>query len=155
MRREKEQRQSHFRGDQWFQRKVDERTRAALKRREQVFAEEYRTAGRERLLEYVRGEAKRLGFSPDMGEIIGGNFIAFRLQSCWPQVIRAAGLAPNSRQPKLTRRQIYREEFARQAELFHQERAALKEQKRQANRERADLEAKGQYQGLEDSPFAR
>ena len=138
MSRGKEQRQSHFRGDQWFQRKVDERTRAALDERNAEFTRSHVSASREALLDYVRGEAARLGASPDMGEIIGGRYIAYRLRTSWPQVLQAAGLRLGRCQPELTPGRVYQRENQRQAERFRRERAEEKARKRSKKKTPAD-----------------
>ena len=66
------------------------------------------------LLDYVRGEAARLGMTPNAGEIIGGHFIAVRF-GCWKNVVTAAGLVPPKKQKPLPKRQIFKEELRCQA----------------------------------------
>lgn len=68
----------------------------------------------EELLDYVRGEAARLGMTPNAGEIIGGHFIAVRF-GCWKNVVTAAGLVPPKKQKPLPKRQIFKEELRCQA----------------------------------------
>ena len=112
----------HFKGDQWFRQKVIGRTKEELRRRSAQFAREHGGASDEQLLDYVRGEAARLGCTPNAGEIIGGGFISARFGG-WRNVVAAAGLAPPKRQKPVTSRQIFKDEFKRQAKLFSRERS--------------------------------
>ena len=86
----------YFTGDQKLSKKLIGRTKEALRQRNVQFAQTHGDASDEELLDYVRGEAARLGMTPNAGEIIGGHFIAVRF-GCW-------------------KRQIFKEEFRCQAE---------------------------------------
>ena len=77
-------------------------------------AQTHGDASDEELLDYVRGEAARLGMTPNAGEIIGGHFIAVRF-GCWKNVVTAAGLVPPKKQKPLPKRQIFKEELRCQA----------------------------------------
>lgn len=134
-------RRGRFAGDKWFQKIVENRTRAALNARHREFAESHQCSSDESLLAYVRGEAERLGCSPDVGEIIGGRYIAQRFHGSWQQVMNAAGLPYRSGSRKVTKCRVYEEDFARQAALFRRERAEAKEKRMAANRERSAVAA--------------
>ena len=83
----------YFTGDQKLSKKLIGRTKEALRQRNVQFAQTHGDASDEELLDYVRGEAARLGMTPNAGEIIGGHFIAVRF-GCWKNVVTAAGLVP-------------------------------------------------------------
>lgn len=127
-----------FRGDRWFNKRVEGRTKEALRRRETEFAQTHADASDEALLDYVRSEAARLGVTPNAGEIIGGKYISSRLGG-WNRVVAASGLKPPRKQKPIASRQIFKEEFQVQARLFKRERDGIKAQRR-AERE-AKLEA--------------
>ena len=82
----------YFTGDQKLSKKLIGRTKEALRQRNVQFAQTHGDASDEELLDYVRGEAARLGMTPNAGEIIGGHFIAVRF-GCWKNVVTAAGLS--------------------------------------------------------------
>ena len=105
----------HFIGNQQLSRKLIGRTKEALRQRNVQFAQAHGDASDEELLDYVRGEAARLGMTPNAGEIIGGHFIAVRF-GCWKNVVTAAGLVPPKKQKPTSKRQIFKEEFRCQAE---------------------------------------
>lgn len=126
-----------FRGDQWFNKKTEGRTKEALRKRNAEFAREHSGTSDEELLEYVREQAERLGFTPNAGEIIGGEYISSRFGG-WNSVVALAGLRAPKGQPPITKRQIYKEEFKRQARLFKKEREAQKEALRAERRARND-----------------
>lgn len=87
----------YFTGDQKLSKKLIGRTKEALRQRNVQFAQTHGDASDEELLDYVRGEAARLGMTPNAGEIIGGHFIAVRF-GCWKNVVTAAGLVPPKKQ---------------------------------------------------------
>lgn len=132
----KKKKQPYFRGDEWFNRKVGMRTREALDRQNAQFAVDHGTDSEESLLTYVRQAAKCLGHTPNAGELIGGAYIAARLGG-WEKVVAAAGLREPGMQPVLTNRQIYKEEFRRQARLFQQERRVQKAERLRARQARS------------------
>ena len=80
----------YFQGDQWFNKKVEGRTREALAQRNGAFAREHKAGSKEALLDYVRSEAARLWFTPNAVEIIGGTYIASRFGG-WYQAARPGG----------------------------------------------------------------
>ena len=88
----------YFTGDQKLSKKLIGRTKEALRQRNVQFAQTHGDASDEELLDYVRGEAARLGMTPNAGEIIGGHFIAVRF-GCWKNVVTAAGSRRRSRSP--------------------------------------------------------
>lgn len=105
----------YFTGDQRFSKKLIGRTKEVLRQRNVQFAEAHGDASDEALLDYVRSEAARFGMTPNAGEIIGGHFIAVRFGG-WQNVITSAGLPPPKKQKPIPKRQIFKEEFCRQAE---------------------------------------
>ena len=96
----------YFTGDQKLSKKLIGRTKEALRQRNVQFAQTHGDASDEELLDYVRGEAARLGMTPNAGEIIGGHFIAVRF-GCWKNVVK--------KQKPLPKRQIFKEELRCQA----------------------------------------
>nr|WP_273693138.1 hypothetical protein [Flavonifractor plautii] len=104
----------YFTGDQKLSKKLIGRTKEALRQRNVQFAQTHGDASDEELLDYVRGEAARLGMTPNAGEIIGGHFIAVRF-GCWKNVVTAVGLVPPKKQKPLPKRQIFKEELRCQA----------------------------------------
>lgn len=126
---QKKHNKNYFRGDVWFNKKVDARTRAALQEKEAEFKQTHKYATDEQLLDYVRAFAEKHGCTPNHDEIIGGSFIARRWGD-WNAVVTAAGLPnPSGKSPILEKRDIYKQEFKRQALLFQQERREQKKQK--------------------------
>ena len=89
----------YFTGDQKLSKKLIGRTKEALRQRNVQFAQTHGDASDEELLDYVRGEAARLGMTPNAGEIIGGHFIAVRF-GCWKNVVGGgAGPAEEAEAP--------------------------------------------------------
>ena len=88
----------YFTGDQKLSKKLIGRTKEALRQRNVQFAQTHGDASDEELLDYVRGEAARLGMTPNAGEIIGGHFIAVRF-GCWKNVVTGAGPAEEAEAP--------------------------------------------------------
>ena len=82
----------YFTGDQKLSKKLIGRTKEALRQRNVQFAQTHGDASDEELLDYVRGEAARLGMTPNAGEII-----------------------PPKKQKPLPKRQIFKEELRCQA----------------------------------------
>lgn len=126
---QKKHKANYFRGDVWFDKKVDARTRAALQEKEAEFKQTHKYATDEQLLDYVRAFAEKHGYTPNCDEIIGGVFIARRWGD-WMAVVAAAGLPkPSGKSPIMKKRDIYKQEFKRQARLFKQERREKKKPK--------------------------
>lgn len=109
-----------FQGCRPFNRRVAGRTKEALRALDAQFAREHAGDSDEALLDYVRREAVRLGATPNAGEITGGPFLSKRFGG-WRNVVAAAGLPQPRRQKPIASRQIFREEFKRQMELYAQE----------------------------------
>ncbi len=116
---------NNFRGDIWFEKKVDERVRHALREQEIAFANAHRQDTDLQLLEYFQRWARILGHTPNMGEIIGGRLIERRFGT-WENVIKASNLPWPRKMPPLAERLIYKREYKKQAELFAKERATSK-----------------------------
>ena len=124
---------NYFRGDVWFDKKVDARTRAALQEKEAEFKHTHKNATDEQLLEYIRAFAEEHGYTPNPDEIIGGAFIAKRWGG-WMEALTVAGLPkPNGKSPILKKRDIYKQEFKRQTRLFKEERKNQKTAKQTSN----------------------
>ena len=134
--------QNYFRGDEWFQAKVNARVKASLEQQEKQFAEDHKHDTNEQLLQYLREFSVKLGRTPNPSEIIGGQFI-FRRFGGWDCAVDAAGLRRPGPKPQPTHRMIFKEEYKRQAALFQQERKDGKEARKQAHQEvsRIALEA--------------
>lgn len=128
--------QKYFKGDQWFHRKVEGRTREALKLLNAQFCKEHSSDSNEKLLEYVRHTARHYGHTPNPGELIGGSYIASRFHG-WQNAIEAAGLDQPRAQTKFNHCDLFKEEYKRQARLFKQERENAKEQTRKARQEKS------------------
>lgn len=116
-----------------FNRKVIGRTKEALRALNVQFAQEHAEDSDDMLLEYVRQEAVRFGFTPNAGEIIGGAYISSRFGG-WKHVIAAAGLPSPKRQRPITSRKIFQDEFERQTRLYARE---LREQEAGEHPEKA------------------
>ena len=134
---------NYFQGDIWFEKKVDQRTRSVLVEKQIAFAKEHKSDTDEELLDYLRQTAAKLGYTPNAGEIIGGEYIAARLGS-WNAAVQASGLKMPGKPREFKARPIYKEEFKRQAVLFKKERLAKKEEKKEMLQARKDL-AKVKY----------
>jgi len=106
--------------------KVDARTRAALQEKEAEFKQTHKYAADEQLLDYVRTFAEKHGYTPNCDEIIGGVFIARRWGNRMAVVAAAGPPKPCVKSPIMKKRDIYKQEFKRQARLFQQERRAQK-----------------------------
>lgn len=133
---------NYFKGDQWFQAKVNARVREALAQKEAQFEIDHNHDTDEELLEYVCAFAKKLGRTPNASEIIGGQYI-YRRFGRWENVVSRARLPVPWKAPAPTNRLIFKEEYKRQAALFQQERRDSKEERKKQNQEasRIALEA--------------
>ena len=116
-----------------FNRKVIGRTKEALRALNVQFAQEHAEDSNDMLLEYVRQEAVRFGFTPNAGEIIGGAYISSRFGG-WKHMIAAAGLPSPKRQRPITSRKIFQDEFERQTQLYARE---LRDQEAEEHPEKA------------------
>ena len=141
-----------FRGDQWFDKKVHARVTVALEQKHQRFIQDNKNTPDYLLLEYVRQCAKVLGHTPGSGEVIGGDYIAARFGN-WFCVIEAAGLHRPGKQPPLTKRFIYQQEYKLQAKQFKQEREEQKKAREKSKEIRAELVKEQQETRLEEDRF--
>lgn len=128
---------NYFHGDIWFEKQVDQRTRNALFEKQIAFTKEHKNDTDEQLSDYLRQTAAKLGYTPNAGEIIGGEYIAARFGS-WNTAVRVSGLKLPGKPRDFRARQIYKEEFKRQAVLFKKERMANKEEKKEALQKRKE-----------------
>lgn len=128
--------QKYFHGDKWFQRSIDERTRARLKQLNVQFSKEHASDSNEKLLEYVRDAALRYGHTPNPLELIGGSLIAARFHG-WQNVIATIGLKQPRVQPEFKHCELYKTEYKSQARLFRLEHKDAKEQRKKARQEKS------------------
>ena len=112
-----------------FQRQAERRTIDALKEKHRQFAVDHASDTNEKLLEYLRQCAKELDRSPNMDEVIGGRFIAYRFDG-WTKAVAAAGLPSPQRSPDLRRRKIFKDEYKIQILLLKQENKEKQQQKK-------------------------
>ena len=133
---------NRFRGDLWLEQQVDQRVKAALREKQEAFAQVHQEDTEEQLLDYVRQEAAKLRYTPNPGDLIGGPYIYKRFGS-WDRVVALCGLPKPGKMPPMKSRTIYKEEYKRQLELFRQERRAQQKTRSeavQARKEQAKLE---------------
>ena len=100
----------------------------ALEAQEQEFAERCVNDSDEQLIAYLRSCAQCLGHTPWRREIAGGELIEQRFGS-WEKAIQRANLPSPTTPDKLTAFARYQEETARQKEIYHQKKAAKRQQK--------------------------
>ena len=84
----------YFTGDQKLSKKLIGRTKEALRQRNVQFAQTHGDASDEELLDYVRGEAARLGMTPNAGH--GGGAGPAEEAEAPPQAADLQGGAPLS-----------------------------------------------------------
>ena len=133
---------NRFRGDLWLEQQVDQRVKAALREKQEAFAQVHQEDTEEQLLDYVRQEAAKLRYTPNPGDLIGGPYIYKRFGS-WDRVVALCGLPKPGKMPPMKSRTIYKEEYKRQLELFRQERKTeqkIRSEAVQARKEQAKLE---------------
>ena len=75
----------------WFQKQIDQRTRASLVILEEQFASEHTSDTNEQRLEYLRSCSRELGHTPNIREVIGGRYIVERFGS-WAAALVLADL---------------------------------------------------------------
>jgi len=98
-----------------------QRALEVLRQQENEFAEQHQNDSDEELLAYIREFAQRLKYTPNMCEIIGGEYISGRFNG-WNKAVRLAGLPePRSNPPKPFNRLIYLDELKRQRQLAEKE----------------------------------
>ena len=122
-----------------YERKLNQRVRASLEKKEDRFAREHQTDTNVQLLEYLRAFAKELGHTPTACEIIGGRFIEKRFGD-WNRAVQLAGLTWARKAPPMQQRMIYRKERAQQALVFKRERVATKEEREAVRKQKAEEE---------------
>ena len=109
-----------FNGNAWYLKTMHIRTRDALAARDARFERMHGDDRREQLLDFVRARAKELGCVPDLHEVTGAQMIIRRFGT-WTAVLRAAGLPEQKRSCTLTQSERYKAEYARQQELYREE----------------------------------
>ena len=109
-----------FDGSQWYLRIMDSRTRAALRQQDEEFIRQHADDTEEQLLAWVAYHADRLGHAPQMCEVPGAGMIGTRFGS-WRAALRRVGHPAPEGTPELRRSRRYREEYARQQELYRAE----------------------------------
>ena len=118
--------------DAWRERQVTKRLKTRLTAQTLEFMDRHGGDTDEQLREYVRRRAEALRRMPHPLEIRGGIYLSKRLGD-WARLAKALGLAPVS---QARGRKAYKLLREREAELFTQERKALKNEKRQRARQR-------------------
>lgn len=112
--------------DAWRDRQISKRLAAYLERREQDFIKAHGGDTDEQLREYVRQKAMYLHRMPHPLELPGSGYLKDRLGD-WNRLARELGYVPASKERG---RKAYKRLREREAELFAQERRAMKEAKR-------------------------
>lgn len=125
--------------DDLYERKLDQRVRTSLLKKEDRFAQDHQNDTDQQLLEYLNRFAGELGHTPNPCEIIGGRFIEKRFGD-WNRAVLLAGLTWARKAPPMQQRLIYRQEKARQALMFKRERVATKEDREAARQQKAEEE---------------
>ena len=75
----------------WYEKKLDQRVRTSLQKKEDRFAQEHKADTDEQLLHYLRCCAQHLGHTPVVREVEGGGYIAKRFIN-WPLALHLAQL---------------------------------------------------------------
>ena len=120
---------NRFDGQLWYEKKMDERTKAAMKEKEEAFIKEHANDSDSQLLAVIRNRARELGHSPRAVEVIGAGLICERFGS-WAAALTKAGLGFPTGAVKLRNSRLYHQEYIRQQELYRAERDARKERER-------------------------
>ena len=120
---------NRFDGQLWYEKKMNERTKAALEEKEEAFIKEHANDSDSQLLAVIRNRARELGHSPRAVEVIGAGLICERFGS-WAAALNKAGLGFPTGALRLKDSRLYRQEYARQQELYRAERDARKERER-------------------------
>ena len=113
----------------WFNRNVIKRTEAALKARDEAFAERNADTPLPQLARYLNRCAISLGHSPSPNEVDGGTFIEQRFGS-WAAALQMACLQPSTREMPLKRSARFQREKKLQEPLFYKESERKKQEKR-------------------------
>ena len=137
----------------WFNRNVIKRTEAALKARDEAFAERNADTPLPQLARYLNRCAISLGHSPSPNEVDGGTFIEQRFGS-WAAAMAAAKLPQPRSMRKLRDTARYKAEKVKQEPLFREERRQKRQRKleqseqrkkEQAIKKRAERAAKAEW----------
>ena len=128
-------RRNHYSREQDLRAKAEARTREAIRQQNALFAQAHKEEDDEQLLQYVRNLAKALERTPDVGEVIGGTYIAERFGG-WAKVLDAAELPASAVIPKLETSLVYKQEYKRQLKAIKQQLLQEKDQKREERRQK-------------------
>ena len=123
---------NHFDGQLWYENKMFERTKAALKEKEEEFIKEHANDSDDQLLAVIKARAGELGHPPRAVEVIGATLICERFGS-WGAALEAADLGFPTGASRLRDSQLYKREYARQQELYRMEWDARKEREKRKN----------------------
>ena len=129
-----------FNGSEWYNKTIEKRTLDALRAQDAETAAWYAAMSPEALLHVVRARAEELGHPPHMAEVAGAAAIA-EVFGNWRSVLRAAGCGWPEGSAVLARTRRYREEYARQQELYRAERAEKLRRRREKRQEREERRA--------------
>ena len=117
-----------FDGSIWYRREMDRRTRVVLKKQDEHAETLYMGEDVGALLDHVRARAMAIGHAPQMNEVPGSRAIAERLGG-WLKVLRRLGYKYPAGSARMDRTHRYREEYARQQEMYREEKR-IKEERR-------------------------
>lgn len=121
----------------WYEKKLDQRVRISLQKKEDRFAQEHKADTDEQLLDYLHRFAKELGHTPNACEIIGGRLIEKRFGD-WNRAVLLAGLRWPQSAPPMQARLIYLQERKLQEQMFTRDRAGSKEDREAARRKKSE-----------------
>lgn len=122
-----------FDGSIWYRREMDRRTRAVMKREDEQAEADCAGEDACTLLDRVRNRAETLGHAPQMNEVPGARAIAERFGG-WPRVLHRLGYKYPAGSARTDRTHRYREEYARQQELYRKEK--IEKAKKRKNRQK-------------------
>ncbi len=115
-----------FDGSAWYRREMDRRTRAVLKKEDELAEADCAGEDAGKLLDRVRVRAEALGHAPQMNEVPGARAIAERFGG-WNKVLRRLGCKYPAGPSRADRTHRYREEYARQQELYRKKKKEKEE----------------------------
>ena len=115
-----------FDGSAWYRREMDRRTRAVLKKQDEQAEADCAVEDACTLLNRVRAKAMAIGHAPQMNEVPGSRAIAERLGG-WMKVLRRLGYKYPAGSARMDRTHRYREEYARQQELYREDKRKKEE----------------------------
>lgn len=122
--------------DAWRNRQISKRLKERLSAQTQEFILQHGQDTDEQLREYVRQKAMHLHRMPHPLELPGSSYLTDRLGD-WNRLARELGYFPASKERG---RKAYKRLREREAELFAQERRAIKEAKRRKSHQFVRLE---------------